>query len=113
VDPGETEPITAVREIFEETGHQAHLGRKLGAMSYPIQQGVKKVRYWAARSVGGEFMASSEVDDLVWLPVSDAMQKLGYAYDRKILRRFAKYPADTQTVLIVRHASAGRRSRFS
>lgn len=113
VDPGETEPVTAVREILEETGHHAHLGRRLGTVNYPVSQSVKKVRYWAARSLGGEFAAGTEVDDMVWLPVPDAMKKLGYSYDRKILRRFVKYPAGTQTVLIVRHATAGRSSRFS
>src|SRR6202041_3605621 len=36
-----------------------------------------------------------------------------YAYDRKVLRRWAKHPADTQSVLIGRHGSAGSKSRFS
>ncbi|MEB3023203.1 8-oxo-(d)GTP phosphatase MutT1 [[Mycobacterium] crassicus] len=113
VDPGETEPVTAVREILEETGQYAHLGRRLGSVSYPVQQGVKKVHYWNARALGGDFTPNHEVDDLVWLPAADAMKELQYPYDRKILRRFVKAPADTQTVLIVRHGSAGRRSRFS
>ena len=26
VDPGETEPVTAVREVFEETGHHVRAG---------------------------------------------------------------------------------------
>lgn len=42
VDPGETEPVTAVREILEETGQHAHLGRRLGAVSYPVTQGLKR-----------------------------------------------------------------------
>lgn len=113
VDPGETEPVTAVREILEETGQYAHLGRRLGAISYPVQQGLKKVHYWNARALGGDFVPNHEVDDLVWLSPTDAMGELQYPYDQKILRRFAKGPADTQTVLIVRHGSAGRRSRFS
>lgn len=113
VDPGETEPVTAVREIFEETGQHAHLGRRLGSISYPIAQGVKKVHYWNARGLGGDFVPNHEVDDMVWLPVSAAMKELHYPHDRKILRRFAKAPADTQTVLVVRHGTAGRRSRFS
>ncbi len=50
VDPGETEPVTAVREVHEETGYSSHLGRRLAAVSYPVEQGIKKVRYWAARS---------------------------------------------------------------
>ena len=81
-------------------------------MSYPVEQGIKKVRYWAARSTGGEFTPNSEVDELKWLPVAAAMKQLGYPHDRKVLRRFAKLPADTQTVLIVRHGTAGSKSRY-
>lgn len=113
VDPGETAPVAAVREVFEETGHHAILGRRLDMVSYPIEAGVKKVYYWAARSTGGEFIPGNEVDELVWLPVANAMKKLNYAQDRKMLRRFAKHPADTHTVLVVRHGTAGRKSRFS
>ncbi|MGV0627086.1 8-oxo-(d)GTP phosphatase MutT1 [Mycolicibacter minnesotensis] len=113
VDPGESEPVTAVREILEETGHCAQLGRRLGSVRYPVPQGVKRVRYWSARTVGGDFEPNHEVDDLLWLPVEDAADKLSYPHDRKILGRFTKAPADTETVLIVRHGTAGRRSRFS
>ena len=112
VDPGETEPVTAVREIEEETGYAAKLGRRLASVSYPVEQGTKKVRYWAARALGGEFTAGDEVDQLIWLPVADAMKCLQYPHDRKVLRRFAKQPADTKTVLIVRHGVAGTRSRY-
>ncbi|KZS61589.1 MAG: NUDIX hydrolase [Mycobacterium pseudokansasii] len=113
VDPGETAAVAAVREVFEETGQQAHLGRRLVMTSYPIDQGVKKVYYWAARRVGGEFAAGAEVDELVWLPIAGAMERLDYAQDRKVLGRFAKQPADTKTVLVVRHGTAGSKSRFS
>lgn len=113
VDPGETAPVAAVREVFEETGHHANLGARLDTVKYPIDQRVKEVYYWAARSTGGEFAPGSEVDELLWLPVADAMKRLDYAQDRKTLRRFAKQPADTRTVLIVRHGTAGRKSRFS
>ena len=112
VDPGESEPVTAVREVEEETGFACELGRRLASVSYPVEQGTKKVRYWAARALGGEFTPNAEVDELVWLPVSEAMLRLQYPHDRKVLRRFAKLPADTQTVLIVRHGLAGRKSRY-
>ena len=113
VDPGETAPVAAVREVFEETGSRSILGRRLAAVSYPIDLGVKKVYYWAARSTGGEFTAGNEVDELIWLPVADATKKLNYAQDRKVLRQFKKQPADARTVLVVRHGTAGRKSRFS
>jgi len=113
VDPGETAPVAAVREVLEETGQRAVLGRRLDKVTYPIDQGVKKVYYWAARSNGGEFTPGDEVDELVWLPVADAIKRLSYGHDRKMLRHFAKHPADTRTVLVVRHGTAGRKQRFS
>jgi 8-oxo-dGTP pyrophosphatase MutT (NUDIX family)/phosphohistidine phosphatase SixA len=112
VDPGETEPVTAVREVHEETGYTSHLGRRLASVSYPVDQGIKKVRYWAARRIDGEFSPNAEVDEIKWLPVTEAMKQLAYPHDRKVLRRFAKQPADTQTVLIVRHGRAGSKSRY-
>jgi 8-oxo-dGTP pyrophosphatase MutT (NUDIX family) len=112
VDPGETEPAAAVREIHEETGHRAHLGHALGTVRYQVLQGVKRVRYWAARDFGGQFTATAEVDDLVWMPAKDAMGKMSYPHDRKVLRRFTRVPADTKTVLIVRHGTAGRKKRY-
>jgi 8-oxo-dGTP pyrophosphatase MutT (NUDIX family) len=112
VDPCETEPVAAVREIREETGYSSHLGRRLAAVSYPVEQGIKKVRYWAARRGDGEFTPNAEVDELKWLPVAEAMKQLEYPHDRKVLRRFAKQPVDTQNVLIVRHGTAGSKSRY-
>jgi len=112
VDPGETEPVAAVREIFEETGQRAHLGRRLGVVGYPIPDGTKIVHYWVARGHGGEFVPGDEVDQLVWLPAPEASERLTYRTDRKMVTRFAKLPADTQSILIVRHGTAGRKSRY-
>ena len=113
LDPGETEPVAAVREIFEETGQRAHLGRRLGTVGYPIPNGIKIVHYWVARSHGGDFVPGDEVDQLVWLPTREASKRLTYRADRKMVTRFAKMPADTQSVLIVRHGSAGRKARYT
>lgn len=112
VDPRETEPVTAVREVHEETGYTAQLGRRLGSVTYDLPQGTKRVWYWAARATGGDFSPNNEVDKLIWLPIDAAMNQVQYPYDRKVLHRFAKHPADTKTVLIVRHGRAGSRSRY-
>ena len=40
------------------------------------------------------------------------MKHLGYPHDRKVLRRFDKRPALRNTVLIVRHGTAGSKSRY-
>ena len=68
-------------------------------MSYRVEtQGIKKVQYWAARTVDGDFTPNDEVDELKWLPVSAAIKQVQYPHDRKVLRRFAKLPADTKTI---------------
>lgn len=112
VDPGETEPVTAVREVLEETGYASELGRRLAAVSYPLDSGVKHVRYWAARTLGGDFTPNDEVDELHWLSPAHALKRLQYPLDRKVLRRFVKQPADTRTVLVVRHGTAGSKARY-
>ena len=112
LDPGETEPVAAVREIVEETGQRAHLGRRLGLVSYPIPGAIKVVHYWVARGHGGEFIPGDEVDQLLWLPIAEASKRLTYRADRKMVTRFAKMPAETQTILIVRHGTAGRKARY-
>lgn len=112
LDAGEIAPVAAVREVLEETGQAAHLGRRLGRVSYSIPSGTKVVDYWVARGHGGDFIPNSEADELRWLSIPDARRRLSYSLDRKMLDRFAKKPAETQTVLIVRHGSAGRKARY-
>ncbi|HTY29316.1 MAG TPA: bifunctional NUDIX hydrolase/histidine phosphatase family protein [Mycobacterium sp.] len=112
VDPGENEPVAAVREIQEETGQRSHLGRRLGEISYSIPGSSKVVHYWAARALGGEFTPNREVDQLEWLPITEASARLTYPGDRKILDTFTEHPCDTRTVLIVRHGTAGVKSRY-
>jgi len=112
VDPGETEAVTAVREVEEETGYAAELGRRLTSVSYPVEQATKRVQYWAARALGGDFTPNDEVDKLLWMPAAEALKCLQYPDDRKVLRRFTRQPADTRSVLIVRHGVAGTKARY-
>lgn len=112
-ETGETLLTTAVREIEEETGERVHLGRHLSDVSYELPNSDRKrVRYWSARALGGEFTANREVDELRWLPIDEASKLLSYRLDRKILVEFTRLPADTHTLLLVRHARAGQRSRY-
>ena len=115
LDPGETFLTAAVREVQEETSMSVRLGRHLGGVTYPIpgHRKLKRVEYWAAESVGGEFGANNEVDVLHWLPVDEVPDHLSYPMDRMILRRFVAVPTDTRTVLLVRHAKAGSRKRYN
>ncbi|MBF6329261.1 NUDIX hydrolase [Nocardia transvalensis] len=115
LDPGETPMVAAVREVGEETGLRCRLGRYLGHVTYPVtgHRKLKRVDYWVADVTGGRFHANSEVDVLEWHRVDQVMDQLSYPMDRRILRNFLRLPPDTATLLVVRHAKAGRRGRFA
>lgn len=114
LDPGETAMIAAVREVAEETGMRCVLGRHIARVTYPVpgHRKLKRVDYWAAEAIDGEFTPSDEVDKMMWVPPSRMLDELSYPMDRRVLRQFRRLPADTQTMLLVRHAKAGRRKRY-
>ncbi|MFE6920732.1 NUDIX domain-containing protein [Nocardia sp. NPDC057663] len=114
LDPGETPVVAAVREVGEETGLPCTLGRYLGHVTYPIpgHRQLKRVDYWAAEAAAGEFAVNAEVDQLRWFPLDQVMDQLSYPMDRQVVRMFARLPAATNTVLLVRHGKAGKRARF-
>lgn len=114
--PGEAEIEGAIREVMEETGQHVHVGRALGEVRYTKmvrgEARPKVVRYWSLRAEGGTFIPSPEVDDIRWLNPDDARETLSYDRDREVLEKFLRGPASTRTVLLVRHASAGRRDEW-
>ncbi len=114
LEHGETSIVAAVREVSEETGFACRLGRYLGHVTYPVpgHHRLKRVDYWAAEVAGGRFVPNREVNRLRWLPSSEAAKELSYPMDRRTLRAFLRLPADTTTVIVVRHAGAGRRARY-
>lgn len=108
VDPGEHVLRAAVREVAEETGLQIVLGRALPESAYQVTGGIKRVSYWAARCVGSErFTPGQEVDQVDWLAVDAARQRLSYERDRLLLHAFASGPVVTAPLILLRHASAG------
>ncbi|MFE3060047.1 NUDIX domain-containing protein [Nocardia sp. NPDC059239] len=115
LDPGETPVVTAVREVAEETGLNSRLGRYLGHVTYPVtgHRKLKRVDYWAARVLDGAFESNPEVDALDWRRLDTVMDALSYPMDRSIVRNFLRQPAETATLLLVRHAKAGRSDRFA
>ncbi|WP_255450099.1 NUDIX hydrolase [Skermania sp. ID1734] len=110
----ETVVLASVREVREETGFDCRLGRHLTRVTYPVtgHRKLKRVDYWAAEVTGGGFTPNKEVDELLWLPSSLALDQLSYPMDRRVLRSFLRHPVDTSTMLLVRHARAGRSERY-
>jgi len=112
VDGGEELPATAVREVAEETGHRCRLGALLGDVRYPVPEGDKLVRYWAAESLSGDFVPNDETDRLEWVDIDRAADQLSYRHDLAVLRRFVDTGPPTATVVLVRHAKAGSRGNW-
>ena len=112
LDPGEHPLRAAVREVREETGVRAVVGRRLARQEYRLGEDRKTVHYWSMTPADGAFEASDEVDSLCWLPADAAAERLTYARDRQFLLSFAAGPAPTAVVLLVRHAKAGSRAKW-
>ena len=86
VEPDETPEDCALREVREETGFRAEIQRPLGCTAYVDRRGRDKVAcYWLMEVKGGRFKPGVEVDKLVWLSVPDAIKRLTYPRDRKLL----------------------------
>ncbi len=113
VDSGEQLVVTARREVCEETGVIAVCGQVVGEQRYRVAAGQKYVRYWAMANRDGAFEPNAEVDELQWLSAGQAVRKLSYPHDRQLVQRFADAAIATATLLIVRHAKAGKKRRWT
>jgi 8-oxo-(d)GTP phosphatase len=113
-EPGEQLPVTAVREVLEESGARITLGRRLLPVRYQAGGRPKRVDYWAARVTGTDDGAipNYEVDRMAWLPVSLAATRASYAHDIAVLEDFATASPDTVPLILLRHARALPRDDF-
>ncbi|WP_230423681.1 NUDIX hydrolase [Streptomyces radicis] len=85
LDEGESAADAARREIREETGAVCVLGAPLPTARYRAKGRPKEVVYWVAEAVAGEFEPNSEVDQVRWLPPSDARAELTHPANRALL----------------------------
>lgn len=108
LDPGEHPLVAAVRELAEEADVRVVPQVRLPCARYRSDGRPKVVDYWSMRVVGtGGFQPDTEVDEIRWLPVADAVRLVSYPHDAEVLRAFAALPPVTGTVVLVRHGDAG------
>ncbi|MFW6092301.1 MAG: NUDIX hydrolase, partial [Actinomycetota bacterium] len=108
VEPGEHVLACAVREVAEETGYRATLGRPLPSRRYRVAGEPKIVYYWLAHAPGdrGPWRPTREVDDAVFVPAAEALRRLSYAEDADLVALLPADPAPTRPLVILRHTEA-------
>jgi len=89
METGETESQTAEREILEETGLKVRVDRRFRAENrYNIRPDTQKlVVIFAAVTRQSELHPQpEEIAEAYWLPVEQALARLTYERDRKIMQ---------------------------
>ncbi len=117
-DPGEHVTQTACREVLEETGVEIRLGQPLRPQLYSVGGGrAKTVHYWVGQVVGDDdvshFPANNEIDRVIWVPVKQAGSVLSYRHDVHTLEQFGQVRRGTRAFVLLRHARAQKRDRFT
>jgi 8-oxo-dGTP diphosphatase len=78
--------------VAEESGLRCTLGRELPGTDYVDRRGrPKHVRYWEMRPLAGSFSPNDEIDEVQWLSVPAARQRLTYPHDTQVLDAFAEF----------------------
>jgi 8-oxo-dGTP diphosphatase len=113
LDRGEHPLVGACREVAEESALRTVPGVRLPSVRYrvagPGGATDKVVDFWSMAAVDGVgFTPNDEVDQLRWVRLDQAPAALTDDDYLPVLTAFAALPRITATVLLVRHASAGR-----
>lgn len=92
VDPGETPEQTARREVLEETGLAAEILCHLDRIEYYFRAGAelvhKHVDFYLMRYVEGLLSPQlTEVDDVRWVELREAIAMTSFESERRVLER--------------------------
>ena len=102
VEPGETAPEAAVREVSEETGILGRVIAELGTIDFWFvadgRRVHKTVHHYLLLSVDPAQELSDadvEVSEVAWVPLEELPARLAYADERRLVERVTDLLADT------------------
>lgn len=91
--PGETGADAALREVREETGYRCQVVRELEPVTYWFQRDGRRIRktvsWFLMRPLEKEGDHDHEVDEVAWAQRADALARLRYDSDRRLVAAFA------------------------
>ena len=92
LNPGESATDAALREVREETGWDCEVVRELEAVTYWFQREGRRirktVRWYLMRPVEKEGEHDHEVDEVAWADRDEALNRLRYDSDRRLLTTY-------------------------
>ena len=97
IDPGETEPQAALREVLEETGWKCELASEslFERVQYPFQKSGRKIdkhvvwyRMKPLEKVGEP--DPDEIANCEWVLLADAAKRVEYPSDKKLVQLLQK-----------------------
>ena len=102
IENNETDELCALREIKEETNLDVNIITNIKEKTtYSPKEGVlKDVIYFVALPINNDIkLQQEEVNDYLWLPLKDALNKLTYDNDKKILESiYNQYKSSNTTM---------------
>jgi 8-oxo-dGTP diphosphatase len=104
LDDGETPRDAAMREVWEETGHDVSVHEFLGTLAYDAGGRSKIVHYWRMETQGRPTRdLMDDVRAVDWLPLEAAVERLSRDHERAFLANVGP--------LALEAAAVARRSR--
>ena len=97
-DDGETLEETALREVKEETGCEARIVGDAYTIEYNIRRARKVVTFYRMAFVADGFQVDPwEIERVLWLSPSEAVDRLSYDTERAVVRRAYPDVSSSQT----------------